>query len=1207
MSETTLQEAAGYELVSGGFNDRKLLFESMSIFNAYENTYLFPGWFGMIKDRTNHNGQDSNLGRLCYIPANSSTTNLASQVKGIDADTVDGFHAYGTLVGDWTGVSDKTDLISLINYLYSNTGTSITNGNGIQTSTDVIPVWSLGGKLTNDISYTDSLYGISFANSVQSTKLVPNSLLFNYSGKQAYVSNDTNGNLTFKDYIAKNGNPITLKYLADKEDYLGIPNLTINSSVEHIILTSDSTGTRTWEKISLNNIVYVSTEAELVTAITTYQNKGCYIYFLNNIFLSTNQTFDLSGIVIDGQGYSLIMSNYSITIISRYCNFINIRFDCYNSPSRGNIQTIFKFSNSNVVTSKLIFQTCMFNDVFGDVPNDPSTCTPNFDIVNWGGSFHLIMTDTTFATGEYSIENCPFVIKQCSGISTATYKITAPSYTNTTKTHSAVMIIGTQASVSGNQRFATDGSIWLDLRSTINFDIKSSTVGPYIIQNLVTKDTASSSDYVMVYTPSATASIYPELTRISLATLISLASGKPIYDAYSTLVFSSTVNWDCNEGLNRLLTSTGNFTLNLTNLTNGMSGDLILTVTNTTTITLPTGSTLNGTVTSLSPNKYHLAWTYSSVLDFNIAIYTEGGTGSNGGGTYSVFTGSSDTYAGTAGLVPAPAIGDNLKFLRGDGTWQTISSSPTYTFSNGLTLTDNNVSLGGTISDTYLTSTNGNLNLAFSETNKSIGLQVFKTGGSYSDYSELYLGLNNISLEYQRNGFSTRVYLGLSNTSIEYQGNGFSTQVYMSDVLTINLAQSISPFYSLNVQFSEDNININPSNPNFVGVHYNGDITKLDSTSLVTKQYVANVINGLNLGITSEADPIFVASPAYAITNENITSWNSKEASLGNPANDNYILSSTKLGARSWVAMPTSAVWGNISGTLSAQTDLTTALNGKEPSITAAASAAYYWNGSKQWTAFPTSLPASDVYSWAKATTKPSYTTDEVSLGVTNKYYTNALTISSVLTGFVTGSTFANLASTDTLLTAFQKVDYDLTYLNTNKLAKTLTLNTVWIGDNNNTPVESDTVLEWVTGAASPGQKEVKGLITEMIVSDGSVIALPIVFHKIITITATGTIQLLSDSYTSRYYVIESIVLIGRGVSLTGQPTFSIGCNSTSYNDIAASQTLTITNGKNNVTLTTNAQNALIQASNNMFMNITTAAIGNGTFEVIIKGYLTVM
>jgi hypothetical protein len=38
-----------------------------------------------------------------------------------------------------------------------------------------------------------------------------------------------------------------------------------------------------------------------------------------------------------------------------------------------------------------------------------------------------------------------------------------------------------------------------------------------------------------------------------------------------------------------------------------------------------------------------------------------------------VFTGATSSTAGVAGIVPAPAAGDEVKFLRGDATWQTIN------------------------------------------------------------------------------------------------------------------------------------------------------------------------------------------------------------------------------------------------------------------------------------------------------------------------------------------------------------------------------------------------------------------------------------------------------------------------------------------------------------------------------------------------------
>lgn len=42
--------------------------------------------------------------------------------------------------------------------------------------------------------------------------------------------------------------------------------------------------------------------------------------------------------------------------------------------------------------------------------------------------------------------------------------------------------------------------------------------------------------------------------------------------------------------------------------------------------------------------------------------------------TYSAFTGATSAAAGVEGLVPAPAAGDDDKFLKGDGTWGTVQS-----------------------------------------------------------------------------------------------------------------------------------------------------------------------------------------------------------------------------------------------------------------------------------------------------------------------------------------------------------------------------------------------------------------------------------------------------------------------------------------------------------------------------------------------------
>lgn len=40
-----------------------------------------------------------------------------------------------------------------------------------------------------------------------------------------------------------------------------------------------------------------------------------------------------------------------------------------------------------------------------------------------------------------------------------------------------------------------------------------------------------------------------------------------------------------------------------------------------------------------------------------------------------VFVGAGTSVAGSRGLVPAPVAGDNTKFLKGDGTWQSVANN----------------------------------------------------------------------------------------------------------------------------------------------------------------------------------------------------------------------------------------------------------------------------------------------------------------------------------------------------------------------------------------------------------------------------------------------------------------------------------------------------------------------------------------------------
>ena len=74
----------------------------------------------------------------------------------------------------------------------------------------------------------------------------------------------------------------------------------------------------------------------------------------------------------------------------------------------------------------------------------------------------------------------------------------------------------------------------------------------------------------------------------------------------------------------------------------------------------------------------------------NVADGTEASDAATVGQLPTTMTGASSSAAGTGGLVPAPAAGDDTKFLAGDGTWKTAGGGSSYTAGNGISIDANN-------------------------------------------------------------------------------------------------------------------------------------------------------------------------------------------------------------------------------------------------------------------------------------------------------------------------------------------------------------------------------------------------------------------------------------------------------------------------------------------------------------------------------------
>lgn len=138
------------------------------------------------------------------------------------------------------------------------------------------------------------------------------------------------------------------------------------------------------------------------------------------------------------------------------------------------------------------------------------------------------------------------------------------------------------------------------------------------------------------------------------------------------------------------------------------------------------------------------------------------------------------------------------------------------------------------------------------------------------------------------------------------------------------------------------------------------------------------------------------------------------------------------------------------------------------------------WNGKangshthtkSQITDFPTSMPASDVASWAKATTKPSYTKDEVGLGNVPNVATNNQTPT-----YTAASANAALTSGETLAVAFGKIAKAISSLITHLADTTVhitsTERTNWNDANSKKHTHSNkTTLDSITAAYTTAEQ----------------------------------------------------------------------------------------------------------------------------------------
>lgn len=270
----------------------------------------------------------------------------------------------------------------------------------------------------------------------------------------------------------------------------------------------------------------------------------------------------------------------------------------------------------------------------------------------WGDveaqSFTLPDTTYTFATGSDDAEDGTFTVTPKDG---SAQSVKIKGLKSAAYTESSAYATAAQGTTADNAMPKAGG----DFTGNITVLAPTANMHPATKQYV---DTAigkiNSFEYVVVQDALPTAS-KDTMYKIYLVADSTNKESQDNYDEYITvLTGTSTYTWE----------KIGNTTLDLSNYVNALSG-----------------TANNGVVTNISKSGNTI-----SITSTNLATSSPAASGdaksfidtieqdANGKITatkksISTMTGALESKAGSAGLVPAPAAGDQRKFLRGDGTW----------------------------------------------------------------------------------------------------------------------------------------------------------------------------------------------------------------------------------------------------------------------------------------------------------------------------------------------------------------------------------------------------------------------------------------------------------------------------------------------------------------------------------------------------------
>lgn len=340
-------------------------------------------------------------------------------------------------------------------------------------------------------------------------------------------------------------------------------------------------------------------------------------------------------------------------------------------------------------------------------------------------------------------------------------------------------------------------------------------------------------------------------------------SGNAYYDRYKATVSGSTVTWAKEYRMNNSTFTSGQWAA------------------------INSGITTNG-VTKLNG----LAEIKS--IGSNLALDANGKLSATDT-TYSVMTGAGSSTAGASGLVPAPAAGDNTKYLAGDGTWKTVSiySLPIASAStlggikvgSNLTIDASTGVLSADAQPAKLYSSTGQntdgamtqkaTTDALSGKADSSSLATVATSGSYSDLSNkpTIPTVNNATLTIQKNGTSVGTFT--ANASSDTTAN-ITVPTALSD-----LTNDINAVSDSNYVHTDNNFTTTEKNK-LAGIASGAEVNqnafsnvKVGSTTVAadSKTDTLELVAGDNITLTPDAtnDKVTVTGKQQTRTNDNLS------------------------------------------------------------------------------------------------------------------------------------------------------------------------------------------------------------------------------------------------------------------------------------------------------------------------------------------------